>query len=133
MPRPTRTLRLSPSLALPALLLAAAACHRGGMDTASPTRMRACQDADAGVLRVTNQSGQIVEVHTWRPESPTVFIGTASPGVTSFDAAPPSDLAARYGAALQGSRTMLVVASWLRPHARGSGGVLLDLECVSTK
>jgi hypothetical protein len=113
--------------------LALGACHRGGTDTANQTRMRACQDADAGRLRVTNQSGQIVEVHTWRPEGPTVFVGTASPGVMSFDAEPPSDLAVRYGVSAQGSRTMAVQVSWLRPHARGAGGVLLDLECVSTK
>lgn len=130
MHRPARATLAS--LAIAALALTAA-CHRGGMDSASQTRMRACQDADAGRLRVTNQSGQIVEIHSWRPESPTVFLGTASPGVMSFDAEPPSDLAVRYGVSAQGSRVMAVTVSWLRPHARGAGGVLLDLECVSTK
>lgn len=122
------------ALAIGGILLAAtAACHRGAMDSASQTRMAACQGADAGRLRVTNQSGQILEIHTWRPESPVVFVGTASPGVTSFDAEAPSNLGVRYGASLQGSRSMAVTVSWLRPHARGSGGVLLDLECVKER
>jgi hypothetical protein len=115
------------------LLAATAACHRGAMESASQTRMAACQGAESGRLRVTNQSGAIIEIHTWRPEGPTVFMGTVSPGVTTFDAEAPSNLAVRYGASAQGSRSMAVTVSWLRPHARGSGGVLLDLECVTER
>ena len=112
------------------LLFALLACQTGGSTARTPT----CANADAGTLRVTNQSGRMIEIHTWRPEGPRVFIGTASPGITTLRVSGPSDLDARYGAIDPTRGAIFAIVSWLRPHARGgSSMVLLDLECVSTR
>ena len=120
-----------PHHALVALLIASGACHGGGR-TAS--RTPSCTDADAGTLRVTNQSGRIVEIHTWRPDTRRTFVGTASPGMTTFRVEGPADLNVRYAALDPNQGVLFATVSWLRPHARGgTSQVLLDLECVSTR
>lgn len=130
MPPSTRALKLA-NIATVALLLGQSACHATRPSSANVPR---CTDADAGTLRVTNQSGRMVEVHTWRPEGQRVFVGTASPGMTTFRVEGPDDLDVRYGALDPTRGVMYATVSWLRPHARaGSSQVLLDLECVSTK
>jgi hypothetical protein len=127
MPAHTR----SPAVATFALVaLTALACRTGSATARTPT----CADADAGTLRITNQSGRMIEIHTWRPEGPRVFIGTASPGTTTLRVSGPSDLDARYGAIDPARGAIFATVSWMRPHARGgSSMVLLDLECVSTR
>ena len=113
------------------VLLAGAAGCKSGPSTANTPR---CTDADAGTLRVTNQSGRMIEIHTWTPTTQRVFVGTASPGTTTFRVTGPSDLDVRYGALDPTRGTLYAVVSWLRPHARGgSSQVLLDLDCVSTR
>ena len=132
-PNPTPFARRCASM-LAALLLAglagATAC-RSGPSTANTPR---CTDADAGTLRVTNQSGRMIEIHTWRTTGQRVFVGTASPGTTTFRVTGPSDLDVRYGAIDPTRGALFATVSWLRPHARGgSSQVLLDLDCVSTR
>ena len=118
------------SIAL-ALLLAVAAACRKGPSTANTPR---CTDADAGTLRVTNQSGRMVDIHVWSATSPRTFVGTASPGMTTFRVEGPSNLDVRYGALDPTRGALFATVSWLRPHARGgSSQVLLDLDCVSTR
>jgi hypothetical protein len=83
---------------------------------------------------VTNQSGRIVEIHTWRPDTRRTFVGTASPGMSTFSVEGPADLNVRYAALDPNQGVLFATVSWLRPHARGgSSQVLLDLECVSTR
>jgi hypothetical protein len=113
-----------------AALLLAAACRTGKPAASTPR----CTDADAGTLRVTNQSGRMIEIHTWSGSSQRVFMGTASPGMTTFRVGGPSDLDVRYAAIDPTRGAMFATVSWLRPHARGgSSQVLLDLDCVSTR
>jgi hypothetical protein len=114
-----------------ALLLAGtAACHSAKPTTTTPR----CADADAGTLRVTNQSGRMIEIHTWSGSSQRVFMGTASPGMTTFRVGGPSELDVRYAAVDPTRGAVFATVSWLRPHARGgSSQVLLDLDCVSTR
>jgi hypothetical protein len=128
MPRLKSSFARSSAVLLAMLL--AAAC-KTGTSTASTPR---CTDADAGTLRVTNQSGRMVEIHVWRATSPRMFVGNASPGMTTFRVEGPSDLAVRYTALDPTRGTTYATVSWLRPHARGgSSQVLLDLTCVSTR
>lgn len=117
---------------LAALLLAGTgACHGGRPSTANTPR---CTDAESGTLRVTNQSGRMIEIHSWSATRQRAFVGTASPGMTTFRVEGPSNLDVRYGAMDPGGRTFYATVSWLRPHARGgSSQVLLDLDCVSTR
>jgi hypothetical protein len=130
--RPTPSTRAS-ALAAVLLSLALGACQ--GQKRRSTASAPRCTDAEAGTLRVTNQSGRMIEIHTWRPTSPQrVFVGTASPGTTTFRVEGPADLDVRYAALDPTRGTLFATVSWLRPHARGgSSQVLLDLDCVSTR
>ena len=113
-------------------LLLGAACQRQTRPSTADTPR--CTDADAGTLRVTNQSGRMIEIHTWRTTGQRMFVGNASPGMTTFRVTGPSDLDVRYGALDPTRGALYATVSWLRPHARGgSGQVLLDLDCVSTR
>ena len=130
-PRTSSIARASARLASAALLLAGVAACRTGTSAANTPR---CTDADAGTLRVTNQSGRMVEIHSWSATSQRVFVGTASPGMTTFRVEGPSNLDVRYGALDPTRGALFATVSWLRPHARGgSSQVLLDLTCVSTR
>ena len=116
--------------ALAGLLLACAACRTGPSRANTPR----CTDAESGTLRVTNQSGRMVEIHSVSATSPRVFIGTASPGTTTFRVEGPANLDVRYAAVDPTRGAQFATVSWLRPHARGgSSQVLLDLDCVSAR
>jgi hypothetical protein len=124
---PHRPSRLA-GFAIAALL--AAACRTGAPAARTPT----CTDADAGTLRVTNQSGRMVEIYSASATNPRMFVGNASPGTTTFRVAGPSDLDVRYAALDPTRGAVYATVSWLRPHARGgSSQVLLDLNCESTR
>lgn len=119
-------------VALAALPLLVGACQRQTRPSTADTPR--CTDADAGTLRVTNQSGRMIEIHTWRTTGQRMFVGNASPGTTTFRVAGPGDLDVRYGALDPTRGALFATVSWLRPHARGgSSQVLLDLDCVSTR
>ena len=130
-PASRRTSPLARATVVAGLLVAGtAACHSGKPTTTTPR----CTDADAGTLRVTNQSGRMIEIHTWSGSSQRVFMGTASPGMTTFRVGGPSELDVRYAAVDPTRGAVFATVSWLRPHARGgSSQVLLDLDCASTR
>lgn len=120
------------AVALMALLALAAGCHGAKRPPTADTPR--CTDAESGTLRVTNQSGRMIEIHSWSATSPRMFIGNASPGTTTFRVTGPSDLDVRYAAVDPTRGAQFATVSWLRPHARGgSSQVLLDLDCVSTR
>ena len=132
------------SRVLLALLLAAATAACGGAHSSGTSRARnttadgrsvaercaATSDTD-GVLSVRNFSGGTVEIHVVRQNGDRNFIGSASPGNTTFPVPGPADLGAVYGVFNPNEGRIIGGVSWMRPRSQFTqGGVVLELTCL---
>src|SRR3954470_4564803 len=81
-----------------ALVVIPAACRTGGATPQQSARHASCQSADsAGTLQVSNNSGHLLEIHSWDATGQDRILGNASPGRSNFEVPGPSTLGMRYG------------------------------------